>query len=80
MDWNERQAKWHREKYHSNIEAARKAGRENAYKYRYKETLVYGDLAKEVDKFLKAADIIIENDRSVMDELLERLVFRMKNL
>jgi hypothetical protein len=78
MDWNERQKIWHKQKYHSNIEAGRANGRENYFKYRYKDTLVYGDLAKEVDKFLKAADIIIENDRSVMDELLERLVFRMK--
>ena len=80
MDWNERQKIWHKKKYHSNIEAARKNGRDRAYNYRYKDTLAYGDLAKEVDRFLKAADVIIENDRSVMDELLERLVFRMKNL
>jgi len=78
MDWNERQAKWHREKYHSNIEAGRANGRELYHNHRYKDTLAYGDLAKEVDKFLKAADIIIETNPSVMDELLERLVFRMK--
>jgi hypothetical protein len=78
MDWNERQKIWHKEKYHSNIEAGRAIGRENYFKNRYKDTLKYGVLAKEVDKFIKAADIIIETDPSVMDELLERLVFRMK--
>jgi hypothetical protein len=80
MDWNERQRIWHRKKYHSNIEAGRAKAREYVFKNRYKDTLAYGDLAKEVDRFLKAAEVIIENDRSVMDELLERLVFRMKNL
>lgn len=79
MDWNERQRIWHREKYHSNIEAGRAKAREYVFKTKYKDTLKYGVLAKEVDKFLKAADIIIETDPSVMDELLERLVFRMKN-
>ena len=80
MDWNERQKLWHKQKYHSNIEAARKNGRDRAYNYRYKDTLAYGDLAKDVDKFLKAAEVIIETNPSVMDALLERLVFRMKNL
>jgi len=78
MDWNERQAKWHREKYHSNIEAGRANARKLYHNHRYKDTLAYGNLAKEVDSFLKAADIIIETKPSVMDELLERLVFRMK--
>jgi hypothetical protein len=78
MDWNERQKIWHREKYHSDIEAARKNGRELYHNHRYKDTLIYGELAKEVDTFLKMADIIIDKNPSVMNELLERLVFRMK--
>ena len=78
MDWNERQRIWHKEKYHSNIEAGRAKAREYVFKNRYKDTLVYGDLAKEVDTFLKMADIIIDKKPTVMNELLERLVFRMK--
>ena len=78
MDWNERQKIWHKERYHSNIEAGRAIGRENYFKNRYKDTLVYGNLAKEVDTFLKMADIIIDKKPTVMNELLERLVFRMK--
>ncbi len=78
MDWNERHKNWHKHKYNSNIEAAREAGRNNYFKFRYKDTLAYGDLAKEVDTFLKAAEIIIETNPSVMVALLERLVFRMK--
>jgi hypothetical protein len=62
MDWNERQAQWHRKKYPSNLEAARASGREKYYKQKYKDTLAYGGLAVEVDKFLKAAEIIIENE------------------
>jgi hypothetical protein len=78
MDWNERQAKWHKEKYHSNLDESRAKARENYYKQKYKDTLTYGALAIEVDKFLKAADIIIRENPTVMDELLERLVFRMR--
>ena len=78
QSWNERQAQWHREKYHSDIESAREKGREKYYKQRYKDTLAYGDLAIEVDKFLKSADVIIKENPMIMDELLERIVFRMR--
>lgn len=77
MDYNEKQAKWHREKYHSDVLAGRADGLRKYYKQRYKDTLAYGNLAIEVDRFLKNADIIIEKDPEVMKELLERLVFRM---
>lgn len=78
MDYKEKQRIWHYQKYHSNIEAGRANAREYVFKNRYKDTLVYGDLAKEVDTFLKMADIIIDKNPTVMNELLERLVFRMK--
>ena len=78
MDWNERQAKWHREKYHSNLNGARADGLRKYYRNRYKDTLKYGELAIEVHRFLKNADIIIEKDPEIMHELLERIVFRMQ--
>jgi hypothetical protein len=78
MNWNKRQALWHREKYHKNLDESRLKGREKYYNQKYRDTLAYGDLAIEVDKFLKAAEVIIQVNPSVMDELLERLVFRMR--